>query len=140
MLIIPPQLKVYAALAPTDMRKSFCGLEGIIEKELGKQVEEGDLFLFFNRRRDRLKVLFFSGDGTVILYKRLERGTFEPLRSAVSDAREPASGDCLTLAIDDLRLLLEGIELSSVKRRARWRREALPKTSAGDKEALTNES
>ena len=47
MLIVPPQLKVYASLAPTDMRKSFDGLTGIVEKELGKQIEDGDLFLFF---------------------------------------------------------------------------------------------
>jgi len=119
MLIAAPQIKVFASLAPTDMRKSFHGLEGIIETQLGKQIEDGDLFLFFNRRRDRLKVLFFTGDGTVILYKRLERGTFE----ALGRGEEEAS-DCLTLSLDDLRLLLEGIELSSVKRRARWRREA----------------
>ncbi|MGV1014717.1 MAG: IS66 family insertion sequence element accessory protein TnpB [Methyloceanibacter sp.] len=119
MLIVPPQIKVYASLAPTDMRKSFQGLEGMIETELGQQIEDGDLFLFFNRRRDRLKVLFFTGDGTVILYKRLERGTFETLRC--SEAQTPA---CLTLTLDDLRLLLEGIELASVKRRARWRRAA----------------
>ena len=122
MLIVPPQIKVFASLAPTDMRKSFTGLTGIIEKELGQQIENGDLFLFFNRRRDRLKVLFFTGDGTVILYKHLERGTFEPLRAA--DNTSPTSATpCLTLSIDELRLLLEGIELSSVKRRARWRRE-----------------
>lgn len=121
MLIIPPQMKVYASLTPTDMRKSFVGLEGVVEKELGQQIENGDLFLFFNRRRDRLKVLFFTGDGTVILYKRLERGTFEPLRAA--DDKSPGAPRCLTLNLEELRLLLEGIELSSVKRRARWRRE-----------------
>lgn len=117
MLIVPPQIKVFASLAPTDMRKSFQGLEGIIETQLGKQIEDGDLFLFFNRRRDRLKVLFFTGDGTVILYKRLERGTFESLRSA-----EEGASNCLTLSLEDLRLLLAGIELSSIKRRARWYR------------------
>ncbi len=82
MLIVPSQIKVFAALAPTDMRKSFCGLIGIVEKELGKQIEDGDLFLFFNRRRNRLKVLYFTGDGTIILYKHLERGTSETLRGA----------------------------------------------------------
>lgn len=121
MLIAAGQMKVFASLPPTDMRKSFHGLIGIVETELGKQVEDGELFLFFNRRRDRLKVLFFTGDGTVILYKRLERGTFETLRSATPS--EPAGGDCLTLSMDDLRMLLEGIELSSVRRRARWRRQ-----------------
>jgi transposase len=119
MLIAAPQIKVFASLAPTDMRKSFRGLEGIVETELGQQIEDGDLFLFFNRRRDRLKVLFFTGDGTVILYKRLERGTFEALGCGPEQ-----TPNCLTLSLDDLRLLLEGIELASVKRRARWRREA----------------
>lgn len=123
MLIAAGPLKVYAALAPTDMRKSFDGLTGVVEKELGRQIESGDLFLFFNRRRDRLKVLFFTGDGAVILYKRLERGTFEPLCSGGEKMSPGDAQPCLTLRFDDLRLLLEGIELSSVKRRARWRRE-----------------
>jgi hypothetical protein len=129
MLIVPPQIKVFASLAPTDMRKSFTGLIGIVEKELGQQIENGDLFLFFNRRRDRLKVLFFTGDGTIILYKHLERGTFEPLRATDNNTSSTSSEPCLTLSIDELRLLLEGIELSSVKRRARWRREP-PKSIA----------
>jgi hypothetical protein len=123
MLIVPPQITVFAALAPTDMRKSFHGLTGIVEKELGRQIEDGDLFLFFNRRRDRLKVLFFTGDGTVILYKRLERGTFEALRAHQEQTSEPSSHRCLILSIDELRLLLEGIELSSIKRRKRWCRQ-----------------
>jgi len=123
MLIAPPKIKVFAALNPTDMRKSFRGLTGIVEKELGKQIEDGDLFLFFNRRRNRLKVLFFTGDGTVILYKHLERGTFEALRGTSHEGAIASPGDCLTLHVDDLRLLLEGIELSSIKRRNWWRPE-----------------
>lgn len=126
MLIAAPSLTVYAALAPTDMRKSFDGLIGIVEKDLGRQIEGGDLFLFFNRRRDRLKVLLFTGDGAVILYKRLERGTFEPLQAVGDAAHRDGARRCLTLSLDDLRLLLEGIELSSVKRRARWRCEPPP--------------
>jgi len=116
MLIIPPQIKVFASLTATDMRKSFRGLIGIVEKELHKQIEDGDLFLFFNRRRNLLKVLFFTGDGTVILYKRLERGSFETLHGADS----ASAAACLTLRAEDLRLLLDGIELSSVKRRKWW--------------------
>jgi hypothetical protein len=130
MLIVPPRIKVFAALAPTDMRKSFCGLTGIVEKELGQQIEGGDLFLFFNRRRNRLKVLFFTGDGTVILYKHLERGTFETLRGASSDGEIASPGDCLTLHVDDLRFLLEGIELSSIKRRKWWRCETTKKIAS----------
>jgi transposase len=115
MLIVSPQIKVYASLHPTDMRKSFDGLCGIVETQFGQQLEGGDLFLFFNRRRDRLKVLYFTGDGAVILYKRLERGTFEPLRGAAT-----AQGQ-LTLRTEELALLLDGIELSSVRRRSWWR-------------------
>lgn len=103
--------------------KSFHGLAGIVEKELGQQIEYGELFLFFNRRRDHLKVLFITGDGTVILYKRLERGTFEALRADQERTSEPSSQRSLILTIDELRLLLEGIELSSIKRRKRWCRQ-----------------
>ena len=132
MLTVAPQLKVFASLAPTDMRKSFHGLTGIIEKELGQSVEDGDLFLFFNRRRDKLKVLFFTGDGLIILYKQLESGTFECLRrpsdwSSSRAAGEPGDTDTtekyLTLRSDELALLLGGIELASVRRRKWWRRE-----------------
>ncbi len=131
MLSLPPRAKVFAALAPTDMRKSFHGLVGIVEKELGRQVEGGDLFLFFNRRRDRLKVLCFTGDGLLILYKKLEVGTFESLRDADATRAacssriggEPTSAPCLSLRGRELALLLEGIELSSVKRRRWWRQE-----------------
>lgn len=120
MLIAPAPLKVFATLSPTDMRKSFDGLIGIIEKDLGQQIEDGNLFLFFNRRRNRLKVLFFTGDGTVILYKRLERGTFEALGPLEQTGSEPSSPGYLTMSVDQLRLLLEGIELSSIRRRKWW--------------------
>jgi transposase len=131
MLTLPPRVKVFAAVAPTDMRKSFDGLVGIVEKELGQNVEDGDLFLFFNRRRDRLKVLYFTGDGLVILYKKLERGTFEMLRApqrtdtALSsrDDSPSSSTPCLSLRGQELTLLLEGIELSSVKHRKWWRQD-----------------
>ena len=132
MIRVPSQIKVFAALAPTDMRKSFCGLIGIIEKEFGQQIENGDLFLFFNRRRNLLKVLYFTGDGMVILYKRLEAGTFEMLREP-SKARGHRPERKQAVAIntlpymviraDELTLLLDGIELSSIKRRKWWRRD-----------------
>ena len=78
MLTLPSSLRVFAKTGPTDMRKSFEGLVGVVERELGQQVESGDLFLFFNRRGDRVKVLWFAGDGLVIWYKRLEG--LEPLK------------------------------------------------------------
>lgn len=87
-----------------------------MEKELGQQVEAGGLFLFFSRRRNAVKVLFFTGDGLANFYRRLEHGTFE-LPQAVADNSE-AQG--IELKMSELTLILEGIELSSVKRRKRW--------------------
>ena len=77
MLTLPTSLRIFAKTGPTDMRRSFEGLVGLVERELGQQVESGHLFLFFNRRGDRVKALWFAGDGLVIWYKRLELGTFE---------------------------------------------------------------
>jgi transposase len=98
------------------MRKSFSGLVGLVEKELGQQVEAGGLFLFFSRRRNAVKVLFFTGDGLAIFYRRLERGTFELPHSVAANAQ--AKG--LELKMSELSLILDGIELASVKRRRRW--------------------
>lgn len=132
MIRVSSQVKVFAALAPTDMRKSFCGLIGIVEKEFGQQIENGDLFLFVNRRRNLLKVLYFTGDGTVIFYKRLEAGTFELLRrphgagvggSGKNDPTAATALPYIAMRADELSLLLDGIELASIKRRKWWRRD-----------------
>ena len=111
---LPTHVRVFAATAPTDMRKSFAGLVGLVEKELGRQVEAGGLFLFFSRRRNAVKVLFFTGDGLAIFYRRLERGTFEAPQASNADAKE------IELKRSELALILEGIELASVKHRRRW--------------------
>jgi transposase len=111
------------------MRKSFAGLVGIVEQELGQQVEAGGLFLFFNRRRNSVKVLFFTGDGLAIFYRRLERGTFELPRAAADAQADVANTTAANTAgveikLSDLSLILEGIELTSVKRRKRWQPQA----------------
>jgi hypothetical protein len=125
MLTLPTSLRVYAHRFATDMRKSFLGLVGIIESELGQQVESGHLFLFFNARRNRVKILFFTGDGLMILYRLLERGTFETPRGwrATPPAEAPSNRPGIEVRMSDLALILEGIDLASVKRRKRWRRE-----------------
>jgi transposase len=115
VLSLSPNLRVFATTAPTDMRKSFSGLVGLVEKELDRQVEGGGLFLFFSGRRNAVKVLFFTGDGLAIFYRRLERGTFELPRTAAS-----ADAKGIELKLSELTLILEGIELSSVKHRRRW--------------------
>jgi transposase len=125
MLTLPTSLRVFAHRFATDMRKSFDGLCGIIEAQLGQRVESGHLFLFFNRRRDRVKILYFTGDGLVIVYRKLEDGTFEAPRGwrDVREDHSSSTSHSIEMRVSDLALILEGIDLSSVKRRKRWRRE-----------------
>ena len=117
MIALAPTTRVYAYLKPADMRKSFAGLSGLVELELSQRVEAGALFLFFNRRRNSVKALFFTGDGLAIFYRRLEQGTFE-LPKAVANSPDNSG---VEVTASELSLILEGIELSSVKRRKRWR-------------------
>ena len=123
-LNLSTSLRVFAKTSPTDMRKSFDGLVGLVEREMGQQVESGDLFLFFNRRRNCVKVLWFAGDGLGIWYKRLESGTFEVPRptSSISDNGSTAPA-AVEMRLSDLALILEGIDLASVRRRPRWHRD-----------------
>ena len=97
----------------TDMRKGFNGLSGLVRAHLNHDLLSGDVFLFLNRRRDRIKLLVWDRNGFVVWYKVLEQGTFE-----LPDAKK----DSLELSWTDLQLLLEGIEMSSVKRRKRYRK------------------
>lgn len=107
----PTRIHLYAKNA--DMRKSFDGLHAIIQSEFQRDVRAGDLFLFLNRRLDRLKLMYWDRDGLAIWMKRLERGTFQ---------RPTFSPGAVQVEIDatDLALLLSGIELTSVKRRPRY--------------------
>ncbi len=127
MLTFPTSLRVFAHRFATDMRRSFDGLCGIIEAQLGQTVESGHLFLFFNRRRDRVKILYFAGDSLVIVYRKLEAGTFETPRGwrDVQEGDSSSTSQGIEMAASDLALILEGIDLASVRRRKRWRR--LPK-------------
>lgn len=105
--------RVYLYCDVVDMRKSFDGLMAIVQSELQRDVREGELFIFINRRADRLKALWWDGDGLAIFMKRLESGTFQ----------RPTSKDAERYLIMDrvqLGLLLSGIELSSVRRRKRY--------------------
>ena len=77
MLSIAPPPTIYLHSGATDMRKSFDGLSGIIRGNFGGDPADGSLFLFVNKRRDRIKALWWDGDGFVLWYKRLEQGPFE---------------------------------------------------------------
>jgi transposase len=118
---LPASVRVFLCSRPTDMRKSFDGLFGMVREFLGQDPLSGHLFLFLNRRRDRVKVLFWERDGLVIWYKRLEAGTFQQLDPAAR--ADHASGTAgLELTVTDLALLLNGIDLTTARRRKRYSR------------------
>ena len=110
MLSAGPATKVYLACGVTDMRRSYDGLYGLVEGVLGGNPLSGHLFVFCNRRRDRIKILYWDGSGLWVCAKRLEQGTFH-WPSGTSSSVE------LTQA--QLNLLLGGIDLLATKRR-RW--------------------
>jgi transposase len=74
--MIPSGVQVFVALAPIDMRYSFDRLAGAAKEQIGYDARAGALFVFFGKRRDAVKVLFFDGTGMCVFYKRLDRGTF----------------------------------------------------------------
>jgi transposase len=103
------------------MRKSFDGLLGMVHEFVGQDPLSGHLFLFLNRRRDRVKILFWERDGLVIWYKRLEVGTFQRLDHAASADRTSGPAG-LELTATDLALLLTGIDVTTAQRRKRYSR------------------
>lgn len=113
MLSLSASTRIYLALGATDMRKGFDGLCGLVSSHLGQDPLSGRLFLFVNRRRDRLKVLYWDGDGLAIWYRRLEEGTFQlPQLDPQAKAVEIRS--------EEFTMLLRGIDLKSIKRRKRF--------------------
>jgi transposase len=111
MLTVPPSVRVYLAAGATDLRRSVDGLSVLVREKLRLDPLSGHLFLFRNRRGDRLKILVWDRSGYWVMYKRLEQGTF-----AWPDAT--ADGP-LEMKSSELALLLSGIEVSQTRRR-RW--------------------
>ena len=105
--------RIFIAMGVTDLRKGFDGLSGIVSSQLKEDPLSGALFLFVNRRRDRLKVLYWDGDGLAIWYRRLEQGTFQ-----LPKPNKEASS--IEIRSDEFTMLLRGIDLDSVKRRKRF--------------------
>jgi transposase len=123
MLSLPAEVRIYLCTLPTDMRRGFDGLMAQAQKHLARDPLRGGLYVFLNRRRDRVKLLWWDGDGLAIWYKRLESGTFEM-------PRVDAQTQCAVLCATDLTLLLGGIELASVRRRKRYQLAPQPTTSS----------
>ncbi len=113
MLNSPSNANIYLCGQAVDLRKSFDGLSGLVESVFQRNVLDGHLFLFVNKRRDRIKALWWDRDGLVLWYKRLEHGTFEMPQSS-------AGQTYVTLDETELAMLLGGVSLASAKRRKRY--------------------
>src|SRR5262249_37285694 len=111
MLMLPPTVRVYIATGTTDLRRSIDGLSMLVRERLALDPLSGHLFLFRNRRGDRLKILAWDRAGVWVLYQRLERGTFAwPTETDAAPVQMRSA---------DLRLLLPGTRRTPTRRR-RW--------------------
>ena len=121
MLAVTSAARIYLYAQNVDMRRSFDGLCAIVQTEFTRDIRLGDYFMFINKRRDRIKIIWWDRDGLAIFMKRLEAGTFQRLDNA---------GDEKSLLIDQaqLTMLLSGIDASNIKRRKRYHVE--PETMA----------
>ena len=113
MLTWPPTVRIFVSTQPTDMRRSFDRLAMMTRENMGQDPLSGHLFVFFNRRGDRVKIMFWDRSGFCIWYKRLEQGVFRLPQSIVNMPNPEVE-------VADLSLILEGIDLSSARRRKRF--------------------
>jgi transposase len=111
MIMLPSAVRIFLCTRPVDLRKSFDGLTGLVQDCFGQDPLNGHLFLFLNRRRDRIKILYFDRDGLAIWYKRLEAGSFQ-----VPQATENG----VELQSAQLAMLLSGIDLRTARQRKRF--------------------
>lgn len=113
MISLSSDAKIFIALGATDMRKGFDGLCAVVVNILQRDPLSGHLFLFVNRRRDKMKILYWDGDGLAIWYRRLEQGTFQ-MPSVNEDTT------AVEIRSDELTMLLRGIDYNNVRRRKRF--------------------
>lgn len=115
MLSFPPAVRIWLGVEATDLRKSFDSLAELVRQRLEADPLSGHVFVFRNRRSDRVKLLYWDEDGYVIVYKRLEVGTFAFPAAGEQTAR-------VTLRAAELAMLLDGVDWQNVRRRRRYQR------------------
>jgi transposase len=114
VLSLPPSVRLFVATQPVDGRKGADSLMVIVRDVLGHDPLSGHLFIFFSRRCDRVRIVYWDRNGFAMWSKRLERSRFRPSFSA--DGRLTASA----MEAAELGLILEGIDLAGARRRPRW--------------------
>ena len=115
MIALAPEVRVLLFRRPTDMRKSFHGLVALVESELRQDPLSGTLFVFVNRRRDRMKILYWGQTGFCIWYQQLQKGTYQ-----LPDPDSLDQDDALEVTRAQLSMILDGIDLASIRQRARF--------------------
>lgn len=117
MISLSATARIFVHALPTDMRKSFDGLCGIVKCEFRKNILDGDYFVFFNRVLDRCKILLWDRDGLILIYRRLEQGCFQ------RPSHANTQGTAIEIDATTLMLILSGVDLHTAKRRKRYRPE-----------------
>ena len=116
MIHLPASVRVYLCTVPCDMRRSFDGLYALVSSTMQLNAFDGHLFVFSNRRRDRIKLLYWDHDGFAIWAKRLEQGTY-----AIPFTEDDDERRC-EITAQELGAILSGIDLSQASRRKRYQR------------------
>ena len=113
MIAFGPSHRYWLYREPTDMRKSFDGLSGLVQNTLGRNPSGGDVFIFINKRRDKIKLLHWQGAGFILYYKRLEKGTFEL-------PRYDSSVGSIVLDYAKLVMIVDGLSIENIQKRKRY--------------------
>lgn len=100
--------------SPTDMRKGFDGLSGLVHQYLGRNPTDGDVYIFINKRRDKMKLLVWEPGGFMLYYKRLEQGTFELPKQEAHQAH-------ISIPWETLVLMINGIKMEKISRKKRYK-------------------
>lgn len=120
-IVFPASCRYYLHSGAVDMRKGFDSLCGVVQEQFRMTALSGDVFIFINQHRNRIKLLHWQGDGFAIFHKRLERGTYEiPKQNSTSNT--------ILLTSHQLQFILDGIVLSSIRKRRRYEHDIVNKT------------
>ena len=114
MLSLPPSVRIFVAAQPVDGRKGADGLSAIVRSAFAHDPLDGHLHVFFSRRADRVRIVYWDRDGFALWSKRLERGRFQHHFDERGQLR------CEQIEAADLMLILQGLDLRDAKRRPRW--------------------
>ena len=114
MILLPSSVRVYVAVEPVSLHKSFEGLSNEVRSTIGSDPTNGHVFLFLNRRKTQVKLLVWTRGGFTILHKRLEAGHYAFVQQVAVGAK------CIEIDADELAMLLEGIDARGVRKSRRW--------------------